>query len=400
LLYNIFNPLNKTLVYDTTVSQTLIASLIDDSKYTIDVSTKNFKYYNFITSNYEKYNTICISTNGWLGFISNILEYSNGTNTNLPINTLRFFSFDARSTINYYFDNSDNLFISTIGSYWADPNNGKFNIFIKISPIGIISVYYKSIGPNTRTPIIGLIGNDSGATTDDTFYKTFNGVQPFNQTNIDGQFLIFDMTGLSSLMMNSNDTFIATDNSKYILSEITNIRNTLKSTMETTVVYNNLTNSLLTNVELFYLGSVTPSITNFPNITKTFGSSPFLIVNPDSTSDGSFTYTSSNLGVATVSGSKITIVAAGTVTITVTQASTSNYLSGIKTLVLTVTNSTSINPTNINEGNELLYVMQTSAEYVNILGSIEISNRLISSTTAKILYTTNIEPVKITLKLK
>ena len=140
-----------------------------------------------------------------------------------------------------------------------------------------------------------------------------------------------------------------------------------------------------------------PSITNFPNITKTFGSSPFPIVNPVSTSDGSFTYTSSDLGVATVSGSQITIVSVGIATITVTQSETDNYLSGIKTLVLTVTNSTSINPTNINEGNELLYVMQTSAEYVNILGSIEISNGLISSTTAKILYTTNIEPVKITL---
>jgi hypothetical protein len=143
-----------------------------------------------------------------------------------------------------------------------------------------------------------------------------------------------------------------------------------------------------------------PSITNFPDITKTFGSSPFPIVNPDSTSDGLFTYTSSNPGVATVSGSQITIVSVGIATITVTQSETDNYLSGIKTLVLTVTNSTSINPTNINEGNELLYVMQTSAEYVNILGSIEISNGLISSTTAKILYTTNIEPVKITLKLK
>ena len=140
-----------------------------------------------------------------------------------------------------------------------------------------------------------------------------------------------------------------------------------------------------------------PSITNFPNITKTFGSSPFLIVNPVSTSDGSFTYTSSDLGVATVSGYQITIVSVGIAIITVTQSETDNYLSGIKTLVLTVTNSTSINPTNINEGNELLYVMQTSAEYVNILGSIEISNGLISSTTAKILYTTNIEPVKITL---
>jgi len=73
---------------------------------------------------------------------------------------------------------------------------------------------------------------------------------------------------------------------------------------------------------------------SFPNLE--FGLSPFEITAPESDSNGGFTYTSSNTLVATISGSTVTIVGAGTSTITGTQAETSEYLSGSINATLTV----------------------------------------------------------------
>ena len=51
---------------------------------------------------------------------------------------------------------------------------------------------------------------------------------------------------------------------------------------------------------------------------------PVTITNPTSNSSGAWTYTSSNTGVATVSGNTLTLISAGGTTITGTQAPTSN----------------------------------------------------------------------------
>jgi alpha-tubulin suppressor-like RCC1 family protein len=326
LSYNIFNPSNNTVVYDVSaISTTLFTNSY--SPQNIDVSAKNFKYYNLTTATYVKYNSISISGTGVLGFISNISDYNYGGSKQLPINTLRFFSFYVgSSTVKYYYDNSNNLFISCIGvNYYTQSE--KYDIVIKISQIGLISVYYKSIDAISSKPIIGWVGNNSAVTNDDTFYKTFDGVQTFSQSDINGKFLIFDMTGLSNVMMNYNDNFIFNNNTKYTLSEITNIRNTLKTTMANTNVYNNLTGNQLTNSDLTYLG-FSPTITNFSIPTKTYGNLPFQITGPTSNSTGSFSYTSSNTSVATIYGSTITIVGAGTTTITASQDATTNYYSG------------------------------------------------------------------------
>ena len=65
---------------------------------------------------------------------------------------------------------------------------------------------------------------------------------------------------------------------------------------------------------------------------KVVGDAPFNLTNPSSTSSGSFSYTSSNTAVATVSGNTVTLVGAGTCTFTATQAAVSSgtppYLSG------------------------------------------------------------------------
>ena len=64
---------------------------------------------------------------------------------------------------------------------------------------------------------------------------------------------------------------------------------------------------------------VAPTITNFSISAKTVGNS-FELTAPTSNSDGAFTYTSSNEALATVSGSTVTVVGPGSVTITATQA--------------------------------------------------------------------------------
>ncbi len=58
--------------------------------------------------------------------------------------------------------------------------------------------------------------------------------------------------------------------------------------------------------------------------------SPFTIPTPDTSTAGSFTYTSSNSGVLSISGSTATVVSSGTATVTATftPADTTSYLSG------------------------------------------------------------------------
>jgi hypothetical protein len=60
---------------------------------------------------------------------------------------------------------------------------------------------------------------------------------------------------------------------------------------------------------------------------------------PTSNSDGLITYISSNTNVATVSGNGITITGAGTVIITVMQASSANYIAGMTRQTLTILKS-------------------------------------------------------------
>ena len=70
---------------------------------------------------------------------------------------------------------------------------------------------------------------------------------------------------------------------------------------------------------------------------KLVGDAPFLLTAPQSNSDGAFTYSSSNLAVATVSGTTVTLVGAGTTTITATQAATASYASNSISATLNVT---------------------------------------------------------------
>ena len=70
---------------------------------------------------------------------------------------------------------------------------------------------------------------------------------------------------------------------------------------------------------------------------KYVGDLPFDLTDPTSDSPGAFSYTSSNLAVATISGHTVTIVGAGTSTITANQAASPPYLAGSVTGTLVVT---------------------------------------------------------------
>lgn len=81
----------------------------------------------------------------------------------------------------------------------------------------------------------------------------------------------------------------------------------------------------------------TPTITNFSIPTQNYSSgATFIITQPSSNSTGAFSYASSNTNIATVFGSTVTILQAGTITITATQAADDNYTSGTATTSLII----------------------------------------------------------------
>ena len=71
-----------------------------------------------------------------------------------------------------------------------------------------------------------------------------------------------------------------------------------------------------------------PIISDFPALEKALTAQPFDLATPTSNSAGAFTYTSSNEAVATISGATVTIVGAGTTTITATQAANGTFNTG------------------------------------------------------------------------
>jgi len=75
----------------------------------------------------------------------------------------------------------------------------------------------------------------------------------------------------------------------------------------------------------------------FPNMTKAEGDAPFALVAPSTKSPAGFTYTSSDPTVATIAGDTVTILLAGTTTITASQASEGSWTAGSTTAILTVT---------------------------------------------------------------
>jgi hypothetical protein len=80
-----------------------------------------------------------------------------------------------------------------------------------------------------------------------------------------------------------------------------------------------------------------PPLGDFPAISKLETDAAFTLVAPSSRSPAAFTFTSSNLSVATIDGALVTIRGPGESTITAAQASLGSYGPTQKTTTLTVT---------------------------------------------------------------
>jgi hypothetical protein len=87
----------------------------------------------------------------------------------------------------------------------------------------------------------------------------------------------------------------------------------------------------------FWRALPSPTFGAFSVPSKTIGAAPFTLTAPTSNSTGTFSYTSSNTNVATISGSTVTIIGAGTSVITATQAAAGSYGPGNTTANLVVT---------------------------------------------------------------
>jgi len=93
----------------------------------------------------------------------------------------------------------------------------------------------------------------------------------------------------------------------------------------------------ITASKVVTVDSIVPTLGVFTIPAKVYGSAPFAIKPPTSPSKGAWGYASSDPTVATVSGSQITIVGAGSTLITATQAAAGNYLSASTSAIFTVT---------------------------------------------------------------
>jgi surface protein len=105
-----------------------------------------------------------------------------------------------------------------------------------------------------------------------------------------------------------------------------------------------------------------PTISNFNNYSKTYFDGSFTIANPTSTSAGSFTYSSDNTGVATISGNTVTITGIGPANITATQAANGSFCSNSASVLLTV-NSFALT-------DKYGKMSTTNANYINSNGAI------------------------------
>jgi hypothetical protein len=90
----------------------------------------------------------------------------------------------------------------------------------------------------------------------------------------------------------------------------------------------------------FTISKATTSLSSFTISSKTFGNAPFTLTAPTVTGSlaGTFTYSSSNTLIATISDSAVTIVKAGSVTITAlfTPTDSANYETSTITATLTI----------------------------------------------------------------
>ncbi len=274
LVYLINEVNNDIYMFDNTKAINLFSNLNSTGSFNIDVNNKNYNYYDYLDNSYKKCSTIYINTLGCLSFKNSVNDSSWGTNKQYPFNSIKFYSGDFNTTAKYYFDNDNNCMISYIGGYYYDKNELSFDIIIKITPLGVVYVYYKNIGKYLGTtyfgkPVIGFTGNSNLLNNDDTYYPAFDGIQPFNENNINGKTLAFN---LSDSIIFSNICFafgtpIATDQGNIQIQNINTDYHTINGKK---IVYVTKTLSMDKHLICFEKNSLGNDIPNNKTITSRF----------------------------------------------------------------------------------------------------------------------------------
>ena len=252
--------------------------------------------------------------------------------------------------------------------YYREQNVGQFLLASDVNNLNI------SLLPNKKYQIILTF-------TINTYY--LNGIQPNRAYYVYGG----ETIPVTSILASSNELKMYPSNTHFYPIS------TFNPNDET--IYNSLLAGSVRNqsLTLNYTYKLTPTLSNFSIPSKTYGDSSFTITDPSSNSDGSFIYTSSEPSVATISGNIITIVGAGSSTITATQTATTNYTLGTTTTTFQVNQSTPTNPVIVNNIDEFLYFMKTSSIYANLTNNLEINYDL-TALSYKVLTGNNIKITK------
>lgn len=119
-----------------------------------------------------------------------------------------------------------------------------------------------------------------------------------------------------------------------------------------------------------------PTISSFNNTTKTYFDTNYTIVPPLSNSSGVFTYTSSNLSVATISGTTVNVIGPGSTIITANQDADGSFCIGSITSTLIVNNVSVVTKNG--------QITTSNPNYVNKNGAAGSSNGVSENGQAKV----------------
>ena len=162
---------------------------------------------------------------------------------------------------------------------------------------------------------------------------TISGFPDFTVTTLQEPFAVTQPTTNSdaTIVYASTVTTVATiDSSTGSITVVGAGTTTITATVPQNSYYTAATISATMTVN-----KVSPTIVDFADVTKTYGDADFDLTGTSS-STGAITYTVSDTNIATVSGTTISIVGAGSTSITLTQVSDDNYLAATATITLTV----------------------------------------------------------------
>ena len=112
-------------------------------------------------------------------------DSSYGTNAQTPINSFKIFVLDQVSNCSYKFYSNNTILLVNLTGYLYGSSSKTFTVKVIIDQGGIIQMNYSLASTYTSDKIvIGYIGNNSLATTDDIFL-TLNGVTFNGDSNLD-----------------------------------------------------------------------------------------------------------------------------------------------------------------------------------------------------------------------